>query len=197
MCQTCNAEGLAAITADGAIYCWGLDIDGQLGAPTASLCDGFPCSPRPTRVESGLRFRSVGAGLAHSCALAEDGRAFCWGRGDRGELGTARLRPACAGVPCSVAPVAVQTALRFDRLSVRAHSCGLSDGRAYCWGPNDAGQLGAVAAGAWSAEPRAVAAGERFVDVRAGWERSCAVTAGGWERCWGGRGAVASAEGKW
>ena len=45
------------------------------------------------RVEVGqLRFASVTAGGNSTCALTTDGKAFCWGRGRTGQLGTGGAR---------------------------------------------------------------------------------------------------------
>jgi alpha-tubulin suppressor-like RCC1 family protein len=33
-------------------------------------------------------FGSVSAGVLHTCALTTDGRAHCWGWGERGQLGS-------------------------------------------------------------------------------------------------------------
>jgi alpha-tubulin suppressor-like RCC1 family protein len=38
-------------------------------------------------VETDMRFRTVTAGMYHTCGLGEDGRAYCWGRNGYGQLG--------------------------------------------------------------------------------------------------------------
>jgi len=40
------------VTATGDVYCWGLNIDGQLGNRAPETCQGLPCSSRPVRVAS-------------------------------------------------------------------------------------------------------------------------------------------------
>ena len=43
--------------------------------------------PVPARVATPERFVRIAAGLASSCGIRGDGRAFCWGRNEDGELG--------------------------------------------------------------------------------------------------------------
>ncbi|HKH83835.1 MAG TPA: hypothetical protein VKA25_09135, partial [Gemmatimonadales bacterium] len=35
-----------------------------------------------------LTFREVATGPGHTCAITTDGRAWCWGQNDNGQLGT-------------------------------------------------------------------------------------------------------------
>ena len=97
-------------------------------------------------VVSSVTFASVAAGGAHTCALTTSGAAYCWGRGESGQLGIPfrQSRATDAGpLPCSKVPVAVGGGLAFEQLAGGgAHTCGLtSDGSAYCWGTSN-GQLG-------------------------------------------------------
>jgi len=80
---------------------------------------------------------TVAAGGLHSCMLNADGRAFCWGGNDRGQLG--------AGSANSVAtPLAVAGDVRFTAIATGlSHSCAIArGGGAWCWGENERGQLG-------------------------------------------------------
>ena len=167
------------VTSAGVVYCWGENDDGQLGngSKTASL------TPVPIRAPSGIVFRSVSAGLLHSCAVATDGRAFCWGDGKSGTLGSgdrvSRDRP-----------VAVAGTLRFSTISAgNLYTCGVTaDNAAYCWGRNEDGELGDGTTNE-AVRPRAVAGGHRFrsVSARRGSGRSvtCGVTTQGGGLCWG------------
>ena len=127
-----------ALTPAGAAYCWGGNNAGQLGDST--ITGG--ATPGP--VSGGLAFQLLSAGTAHTCGLTAAGSAWCWGSNGEGQLGAAPGAEACAGVPCSTAPVAVSGDLRFTTISAGgAHTCGIAtDGVAYCWGSNGGGELG-------------------------------------------------------
>ena len=76
-----------------------------------------------------------------------------------------------------------------------AHACALTGaGAAYCWGLNDAGQLGTGTTTS-SATPVPVAGGLKFVTITAGGSHTCALTGAGTAYCWGearylGRGTI-------
>jgi hypothetical protein len=130
-------------------------------------------------VSGSLAFRQVSAGRTHTCGLATDGRAYCWGSNNRGQLGngtqTQRLRP-----------VAVSTGtVRFVQISAGgSHTCAVTaENRPYCWGANFAGQLGD---GTFTARLTPVRVGTRlFRQIRAGDEYTCGLNLNGAAYCWG------------
>ena len=143
-----------------------------------------------------VAFTSVAAGGAHTCALTADGAAFCWGRGESGQLGIEIPRSKCQSdllVPCSMNPVAVRGGLAFTQLTGGgAHTCGLtSDGSAHCWGNNTSGQLGDNSTtNRYSPVP--VATALKFVSIDAGTAHTCGLTSDDAAYCWGSnsRGAL-------
>jgi len=86
---------------------------------------------------------AVAAGEVHSCALAGD-RVFCWGTNLGAQLG----RPGTqSGEPVPQAVVTDANLLTpLDKVTAIAsggkHTCALRQGAVFCWGTNDAGQLG-------------------------------------------------------
>jgi len=71
-----------ALTSGGAMWCWGANEDGRLG-------DGSTTN-RSTPVQVvGLTSGVTSAGLGpwHSCAVANGGEVWCWGRNRYGQLG--------------------------------------------------------------------------------------------------------------
>jgi hypothetical protein len=123
---------------------------------------------------------SVSAGDFHTCAVAPDGRAYCWGRNESGQLGDGSNAP-------RLLPSPVAGGLRFASVSAQGgfHSCGLTaEGRAYCWGDNAAGQLGDGTTVRRSA-PVAVAGGHTFASVSVNAHHSCGLTREGRALCWG------------
>jgi alpha-tubulin suppressor-like RCC1 family protein len=75
-----------AVTSTREVWCWGRGGDGQLG--NGSRWDQSVPQPvydgDPTRA---LRVRQVSTGVTHVCAVSESNVTFCWGRGERGQLG--------------------------------------------------------------------------------------------------------------
>ncbi len=188
-----------AITAQGAAYCWGLNIYGQLGA--GSTVDS---APTPVQVAGGLSFSQLSAGDAFTCGLTGVGGAYCWGTDSYGELGTMATARACRWptdiVSCSRAPVAVSGGLTFATVSAGRHAaCALTpEGTAYCWGDNTYGQLGTGSTtgpqlcypvdadpSPCSPTPVAVAGSITFAAINAGDDYVCALTTGGTVYCWG------------
>jgi hypothetical protein len=69
-----------ALGGDGALRCWGDDLNLQLGAP-ADPHSGM------AYVGSLPPVASVSAGALHSCARLQDSRIFCWGENNNGRVG--------------------------------------------------------------------------------------------------------------
>jgi alpha-tubulin suppressor-like RCC1 family protein len=139
-------------------------------------------------VSSILTFAAVVTGGAHTCALTLDRAAYCWGRGESGQLGVPVPATVCAEIQsaCSMVPVAVRGGISFALLSGGgAYTCGLTnDGTAYCWGANDFGQLGDKSFVARDT-PVPVSTALKFMSINAGEAQTCAVTSGGAAYCWG------------
>jgi alpha-tubulin suppressor-like RCC1 family protein len=169
----------ACAVAAGDVWCWGDNSSGQLGDGT------FDAHSTPVKVQrpDGVTFVAVSAGVIHSCALAEDGSAWCWGDNSLGELGTSDGSGAPSATPVQVA---VPAGTSFRQLaSGAAHNCAVTDADAlWCWGYNDFGQVG-DGTNTTSIAPVAIAAGTAFRQVGAGYLHSCAVTTAGAVLCWG------------
>lgn len=88
-----------ALTADGQVYAWGFDGDGELGdggfgSGTTGTFNGtfngnVSLSPTPILVQLGTTtpITSIVAGQYHSLSLAQDGSVFSWGSNSSGQLG--------------------------------------------------------------------------------------------------------------
>ena len=140
----------------------------------AALSVDAAIGPPPTRSRV-----SIVAGGLHTCLVAGDGKLFCWGGNDQGQLGT-------SGSSRSSTPSAVGAELRFAAIAPGlGHSCAIArGGGAWCWGENDHGQLGdrtQIARGA----PVRAAAGHAFRSIAAGAAHTCGVDTRGIAWCWG------------
>lgn len=83
-----GATHACGVDSEGRGWCWGANNEGELG--TSSPSD---LSRAPVQVSGGLAFSEIAAGRnagsAHSCAISADRKqTYCWGRNDRGQLGT-------------------------------------------------------------------------------------------------------------
>ena len=162
-----------ALAADSVGYCWGGNIEGQLGDSQA------PSRASPTAVTGGHRLGQLATGGLHSCAVAAGGAAWCWGANQRGQLGDG-----AAGANRRY-PVPVGAA-GFTRIAAGgAHSCGVALAEVVCWGDNTRGQLGTGAADSFAGTPVPVAAGFAAIAVVAGGRHSCALAADSTALCWG------------
>ncbi len=94
-----------ALTAAGAVWCWGDDTDLQLGR--GQYTGGSGLSGSAQQVSNGEKpgsavFTSISTGSRSSCAVANDGNAYCWGSNVHGALGNT-LQAAFRGQPQKVA----------------------------------------------------------------------------------------------
>lgn len=139
------------------------------------------------------RWTTVSAGAYHACALAADGRAYCWG-----------MAASPAGSAGGNRPHEVPGGLRFAQLSVGSalqcdpdrpeqscdnnrayHVCGItSTGDAYCWGDNQYGQLGDGTRKS-SATPVPVKGRRSWIAISAGEGATCGLTSAHDLFCWG------------
>lgn len=172
-----------AVAADGRIFCWGANLDGELGNGTTLA------ATEPTPVDTQERFVSVTAGGAHTCAVSRGGAAYCWGANTEGQLGVGDDIP--ASVPFVTTPRRVNAVPYFRSLSAGdAMTCGITTaGDALCWGRGAAGQLGNGAlAGTRAPSPVVPPGGParafRHLDA-AGTSHVCGTTVGGVAYCWG------------
>ncbi|GAA0477208.1 hypothetical protein Aca07nite_85520 [Actinoplanes capillaceus] len=162
------------LDAAGRAYCWGYNYEGQLGH------SGTANRSRPIAVKTpaGIVFTQITAGDGHTCALARDLRAYCWGDGRLGQLGY-------GGTADRRVPTAVKGPTFTYLTAGDDHTCGLgADGRAYCWGNGEYGQLGDGRLGRRSV-PGVVPAPVRFTQLSAGAADTCGLGVDGRVFCWG------------
>ena len=177
-----------ALASDGTAYCWGFNGHGQLGDNSPTLAD----STVPVLVAGGLRFSQISAGDEHSCGVTFSGRVYCWGYNQQGQVGNASLVDTRA--PTAVDTSGVLAGLTVSKVAAGyRHTCVLAEQDAYCWGNNDAGQLGNGEVFVTHTTPVAVVKtgtlnGKALSDIATGRYSSCAVATpgtGGDVLCWG------------
>lgn len=172
-----------AVSTSGDVYCWGANDQGQLGTGGTGAGSDVPVLAVDT-----LAFDFVFAGDDHTCGLAADSLAYCWGDNAHGQLGDGNL-----GVD-SPSPVLVAGGVKYSWLSAGArHNCAVEpSGDVVCWGDNADGQLSGtggdsdVPSGAMTGVTSVFPSGSLFGHVSAGGAHSCALRGPGegvW--CWG------------
>jgi alpha-tubulin suppressor-like RCC1 family protein/AraC-like DNA-binding protein len=163
-----------ALLHNGSAYCWGANVDWQLGDGTNN-----PQQPTPVPVVGGHFFKQISAGQRHTCAVETTGRIFCWGMNPKGQMGV----PGLGGDPT---PVQVQTTQLFNSVSVGAEfTCALDvAGVAYCWGGNSLGQLGDNTY-VDKPSPHPIVSALRFTQLSSGKRHACGIAQGGSAYCWG------------
>jgi len=161
------------IDADGALFAWGANQEGQLGdgtsanqsSPVSSAGGGF------WRTVASSPFDLTGAGSSgHSLGIRADGTLWAWGRNDRGQLGTGDTAPRLEPVRISNKDDWKAVAAGLD-FSVALNA----EGRIFVWGDNTRGQLGNTTDADFS--PTRLALGDKdgdtpindtFVEIAAG-----------------------------
>ena len=169
-----GGEHSLALTADGKLFAWGNNGDGQLG-------DGGTSEERssPVSISPELTFKAIAAGIDHSLALTADGTLYRWGANSLGQLGdgTYDQRNSPVSIPGEITFSAI-AAGGFYSLALTA------DGTLYTWGYNWAGQLGDG-----TNDPRnlpGTTSGEvTFSAIAAGDDHLLALTADGTLYTWG------------
>jgi alpha-tubulin suppressor-like RCC1 family protein len=144
-----GANSACALDGEGEVWCWGDNSWGQRGTGTAQSHGGL----RPVLRDADTPpFSSVALPKAdtgqHVCARDEGGSLWCWGRNERGQLGTSSsdtCRSDGSAGSCSLSPVRVPALSDVGSFSLAAEAtCASStdEGRLFCWGANERGQSG-------------------------------------------------------
>jgi alpha-tubulin suppressor-like RCC1 family protein len=134
---TAGDDHVCALLASGAVYCWGRNDYGQAGDGTYTdritpgAVVGIPAA-------SGA-IRQIDANGYTSCALTDTSAVYCWGNNSQGQLGVAATTTSTtsARLVSPLPPDIVQISVGDQ------HVCALdADSKMWCWGKNNAGQLG-------------------------------------------------------
>jgi alpha-tubulin suppressor-like RCC1 family protein len=129
---TIGAFHTCGVTTNGTLWCWGVNIDGELG-------DGsWVFHGLPVQVGTLTTWVSAAGGECHTCGVRTDGTLWCWGYNGSGQLGDG------TSTGCRSAPVQVGSLTTWvSAAGGESHTCGImTDGTLWCWGDNSDGQLG-------------------------------------------------------
>lgn len=188
-----NHSFSCASTDVGELYCWGSNIDGELGlglklGEKEALSINEMKDPTRVILPRDLRSGEITAGAYHACARIESGPVYCWGL------------TAPVGLPTSMRYSASPDTIDFDKsvdddieeIAAGAdHICARRrvEGDVVCRGENDFNQLGRAAASAepaTTAEPVGLDWHEfQAVQLTAGQDFTCALGKNQSVWCWG------------
>ncbi|MBU1240866.1 hypothetical protein KJ865_14225, partial [Myxococcota bacterium] len=144
------------------------------------LCDGT-CQFDPQSPDC-VSAVTISAGSDHYCVVDSLQKAWCWGNGAYGKLGT--------GTTVSkTVPAAVNTDTLFTMISAGySHTCAIDTvGNGWCWGENIYGQLGIGDSTADGVTPMDMSpmAGATFRELQVGSQMSCGIDTQSRVWCWG------------
>eukprot|EP01105_Mastigella_eilhardi_P014105 TRINITY_DN3206_c0_g1_i2.p1 TRINITY_DN3206_c0_g1~~TRINITY_DN3206_c0_g1_i2.p1 ORF type:complete len:1161 (-),score=241.41 TRINITY_DN3206_c0_g1_i2:34-3516(-) len=136
-CIYAGASFIMAVSEAGDLYSWGKNNRGQLGL--GKRCGGCLFPEKLQAPWAPYKIADVACGESHVVLLADNGKIFCWGNNDQGQLGQGAVggepmaRPHDLQLPGPAAAVACGS----------HHSVALlKSGEVLCWGANEDGQLG-------------------------------------------------------
>lgn len=127
-----GASHVALIKANGKLYTWGNNANGQLGIGSTTG------QTSAVQVGTDSTWAKVAASDAHTVAIKNDGTLWAWGRNDYGQVGDGTTTQ-------RTSPVQIDTATTW----VEVYACKgtfsfakKADGTLWSWGRNQRGQLG-------------------------------------------------------
>jgi len=172
-----GADHACARNADGAVACWGSNVNGALGDGTTHG------RTAPVAVDGLDPVTALAAGELHTCAVAA-GIVWCWGGGDNGQLGDGKGRDRNSPAPIAGLTAEPELSQVVDVAAGDVHSCALtSAGTVYCWGKNTHGQLGLGDPDVRTSPVRVDLSD--VVSLAANGADTCAVTSDHTAYCWG------------
>ena len=188
---------VCAVALDGRVYCWGSNSNGKIGSGNTSSAL-VPSAVKISGALVGKVIKQIEPSSAgnHSCVIASDDKAYCWGHNGFGQLGN-------NNTVNSLNPVAVDTAGVLASKTIKQIASGgisscviASDDKAYCWGSNNFGQLGngnlKNSSTPTPVSTTGVLAGKTIKQITAGNSYFCVIASDDKAYCWGGgrRGAL-------
>ncbi|MDK2899024.1 MAG: hypothetical protein PWQ10_211 [Patescibacteria group bacterium] len=183
-----GTQSTCAIASNDQAYCWGYNTYGQLG-DNSTTNSSVPVAVTTSGVLSGLTIKSIDTGDGHTCAIASNNQAYCWGIGNAGQLGINSLAN-------SYVPVAVNDGV-MNSISTSTITAGTayntcaiaSNNQAYCWGHNNYGQLGNNSTIDSSipvvVDTSGVLSGLTVKSISVGYGHACAIASNNQAYCWG------------
>jgi alpha-tubulin suppressor-like RCC1 family protein len=169
---------MCGLADDSKVYCWGKNEYGSVG--TGSIDTSYDA---PQWVAQDKTFASIIVGYYLTCGMTQTKEIWCWGRDDRGALGTGAF-----GSNTNYAPQQAVIGYTFEKHesggAYSEHSCGIkADGETWCWGYDRYGDLG-VGTTSHQPTPQQIQT-YRFSQISTSGYHTCGYTLDERLMCWG------------
>jgi prepilin-type N-terminal cleavage/methylation domain-containing protein len=172
-----------AVQPNGLAYAWGKNHSGAGALGVGHTSDVPVTDPEP--VQGNLRWQEIRSDKDETCGLTVDGEVYCWGRGNRGQLGNGGTSD--SPVPVQISGV-TPACSRYVKVDVDAAlGCALcEDGRLFCFGMNWKGLMGTGSPSPSEyLNPFQVGGGRLFRNFFTAYVSMCGIEFSGDMYCWG------------
>ena len=183
-----GAANTCAVYPNQKVYCWGSNINKQLGIGNNNL--SYALQPIPVNALNGIPV-GVSTGYDSACAVLTFGTVRCWGNNENGALGAAKAGGNATSAQTAAAMTGAWAAPSNESTGQR-HIC-LRDNNATvkCQGLNASGQLGNATNTSSSSLVQVAVIdgttdGRKSTQVVSGNVHSCALLENRNVKCWGG-----------
>jgi alpha-tubulin suppressor-like RCC1 family protein len=171
-----------ALTNQGALYCWGNNDKGQLGAGAITIGGTTVTSTHVPRSVWTSGVDTIDTGYAHACITHNGGDGYCWGDDSHQRLGNGNASH-------TTTPFAVVGGNSFANIRVgRYNSCGIENNsdNGMCWGESSYGAIGnGTTSNIPEAQPVDVTGVPRFARIDVGTRFACGIGKNNNVYCWG------------
>lgn len=168
-----GSDHTVAIDAEGEIWTWGNNKNGQLGNGTTTN------SSIPIKLDTTVKFEKIDAGDQFTVAIDENGNIWAWGYNLFVQLGN-------TGVTKSLVPIQITNDIKFKEISIfEWHTLAIDEeGYLWGWGRGQSGQLGSGTTSSYKT-PTKLMQEKKFKKVAAGFYYSLAIDEEGKLWSWG------------
>lgn len=152
------------------------------GCSGGMLCSSGTCTlpGRPGEMPNPEDFFKIASSNTHTCALRYNGKLYCWGLNDSGQLGIA------GSTTNHIQPILVSEEGPWKSVHPGIeHTCAIKeDNTLYCWGKNLYGQLG-DGTNSLRNVPTPVSGGLTWKTVVLSYDFTCGISISDELYCWG------------